>query len=339
MLAIASIPLENCVQHLPVTFFYPFPDRIEKYRGLDPDQHWSWMDGFYQTYLRLKLAGYPVQLSTTLPSSGILVLFANRRSLDAFLEQCTTNNPPFIIVAACADKGELSWADFQIVQNRKGVDDRYVMYVPFLPQPGLIPRDPSRGSVIENIAYKGARENLNQIFRSQPWFEFLQTKGLNWRDETYDCLQSKNLLPESWSDYRSVDLTLAVRQDLKREYRGKPANKLFNSWKAGVPALLGPEYAYRELRISPLDYFEIASLEDAFQAIEALMDQPRLYEAMVENGLQRAEEYTAERILQKLGWVLFDEIPRIAGSRRFKLRKAVPLNVRKRVGKLWQALG
>lgn len=64
-----------------------------------------------------------------------------------------------------------------------------------------------------------------------------------------------------WHDYQHVDAVLAIRDCPPVVLATKPASKLINAWKAGVPALLGPEPAYRELRTSPLDFLEAASAE------------------------------------------------------------------------------
>jgi hypothetical protein len=70
----------------------------------------------------------------------------------------------------------------------------------------------------------------------------------------------------------------------------KPA-KLVNPWMAGVPALVGPEYAFQELREDPLDY-EVASVEDAMAAIDALRDDPDRYHTTRQHGLKRAQAFT-----------------------------------------------
>ena len=45
---------------------------------------------------------------------------------------------------------------------------------------------------------------------------------------------------------------------LSRRWYLKPPSKLFNSWLAGVPAVLGHESAYRAERRSDLDYIEVS---------------------------------------------------------------------------------
>ncbi len=86
---------------------------------------------------------------------------------------------------------------------------------------------------------------------------------------------------------------LAIRRN-RWGLRNKPAWKLFNAWLAGVPAILGPEAGYRELRRDPLDYLEAGDPDAAMQALARLLDEPGLYPAMVANGTARGADFTVE---------------------------------------------
>lgn len=49
-----------------------------------------------------------------------------------------------------------------------------------------------------------------------------------------------NRFQGEWHDYQHVDAVLAIRDCPPVVLATKPASKLINAWKAGVPALLGP---------------------------------------------------------------------------------------------------
>ncbi len=100
-----------------------------------------------------------------------------------------------------------------------------------------------------------------------------------------------NRFPGEWHDYQHVDAVLAT----------KPASKLINAWKAGVPALLGPEPAYRELRTSPLDFLEAASAEAVLDSIDRLQQESGLYRRMTEHGAKRAQAFDVNMLTQK--WI------------------------------------
>ena len=136
-----------------------------------------------------------------------------------------------------------------------------------------------------------------------------------------------------WHDYRETDLVLAFRppggrRHERRGFTGKPASKLYNAWHARVPAILGPDYAYREQRRSPLDYLEIKSPQEAQSAITLLKSNPKFYEAMVDNGVQRANEFTQEKILAQWAEILYGSVPQLSRTGTFRLFSSLPKPVR-----------
>jgi len=88
-----------------------------------------------------------------------------------------------------------------------------------------------------------------------------------------------------------------------------------NAWLAGVPAILGPEYAYGRLRRSDLDFFEVSTLEQAMDAVCRLQDEPGLYEATVKNGLLRARELSVAAVTKRWSALLFDGLVPAARAR------------------------
>ena len=133
----------------------------------------------------------------------------------------------------------------------------------------------------------------------------------------------------AWNDYSNVDVILAVRPtnliDSNRQYSSKPATKLYNSWLAGTPAILGREYAFRELRRSELDYIELSEPQDAKEQILRLKNDPELYSKMVKNGLERASDFSNDVILEKWVDFLYKKIPEITESRKYRNKKIMPI--------------
>ena len=303
---------------LPVSFFLPAEEDLERLKRLDPDREpapfargeRAWI---LQTFLRLRAAGHPVELVDTPPSEGLIVYHAKhggeiarhwRRLGDA------------VLVGVRADNREPTTADFQVVQNRVYEDGRSRFFVPFWSQPGLVARDPARGARIERVAFKGFAANLHSDFRSPSWADLLRRRGIEWIFDAVDFRGSATAEDQlRWADFRDVDLVVAVRPPDRRGYTGKPATKLYNGWLAGVPALLGPEPAYRELRTSDLDYLEVDSVESAIAAIDRLRAEPQLYLAMVAHGRERAAAFTPAAILEQWVELLWRRIPALAPQR------------------------
>jgi len=315
----------------PVTFYLPEAD-LDALRALDPDRHWrEFLRGervwILQTYLRLKHAGLPVLLSEHLPRAGVVVISGQRRKT---LHLSRAQRRRLLIVATVQDLSFPAIADVQIVQDPRQAGPVHAMHVPHWPQPGLIPRDPSRGSRIERIEFKGTTENLHPGFRTERWRRQVSALGLTWNEDARPSEEvARDPSSVQWNDYRAVDLCLAVRPEGVVSRKGKPASKLVVSWFAGCPALLGPEPAFRELRRSELDYAEVAMPDEALRVIVALREDSSRYLAMIENGRARAAPYSIESLTRTWAELLFDKVPVLQRDAAFQRWRRTPLAVRR----------
>lgn len=290
----------------PIYFYIPQND-IPKDLPENADRYWvGFRRGVYcwtlQTYLHLKANHFPCHLTGTIPEEGIVI--AHWDSLPQDLKP----TDKLLIVCIQADRSRHRYAQIHLVQNPTALDrrirllgDRYLLagknyYMPHWSQPGLISRNSQRGDRFENIAFFGLRENLLSELQSEFWQEQIQQLGLNWQViESFD----------RWHDYSNVDAILAVRSFIHKDYTWKPATKLYNSWHAGVPAILGAESAYQAERKSELDYIEVNSIEEVIAALKSLRDRPELVKNMVENGLIRSQA-SQSQVITKLWQDLID---------------------------------
>lgn len=239
-----------------------------------------------RTYLQVKKAGIDCGIVDVIPQQGIVI--ADRDTLG--------NNYPYLgkLMLVCA-KGDREFhpsAHLHVVQN--SVDARNIKnflwkphYIPHWPQPGLKPREEKRGPTVKTVAFMGTRTNLIEEFKSDKWSSALKKLGCEW---------TPMFSPTKWSDYSKIDVILAVRSFDGRTYLNKPASKLINAWKVGVPAILTPESAFVDLRKSELDFLIVNSIEEAISAVAKLKNSPELYTSMVNNGLKRVEEFSDEKI-------------------------------------------
>lgn len=259
----------------------PSPDRIN-HRFAGAENNWV-----IQTYLRLKQHNCNVFLSDRFVPGGICVV----SSLDLKIKDLSFSS---FVVGCRADGPKPTLCNFAIVQNEACIESQTDAFMPHWPQPGLIGRDNTRGNQIENIVFKGSEANLYEPFRSPQFIQKLENLGVKLQISG----KTKELIV-NWNDYSDADLVIAARDLTEKDVLVKPASKLVNAWMAGVPALLGPEPAFRQLRRSELDYIEIKTPEDAITAIRRLKEEPQQYERMVANGLERAKDFTVERITEK----------------------------------------
>jgi len=291
---------------MPVTFFLDVPaQQLEAWRALRPDEepqrlvlgehYWIVL-----THARLRAAGLAVQLDNRLPASGAVVFYAGDKR--AVWRQQREARSRALLVAVRSDRSPVGLADVEIVQNAASADGDRALHVPHWPQPGLVPRDPARGDRLQTVLYPGTPKNLHPGFLGAPWAAFLQERGMAFR-----CHFQAASAP-AYQDFRDVDLMLALRPSAAAPVGNKPAWKLFNAWLAGVPALLGPEAGYRELRQDPLDYVEIETPEQAMAAIDRLLAQPALYRVMVDNGLERGQAFSNAATVSRWQRLIEDEL-------------------------------
>lgn len=199
---------------------------------------------------------------------------------------------PFVVICR-ADAHPPQIANFIIEQNGLRAGAPRTACLPHPPQPALIPRDPSRQG-LSILAYKGAAKHLEPDFKDEAFCARLIESGVTLRIDDYADQTGEPA--HAMHDFHAVDAVLAVRNITESDAVAKPANKLVNAWRAGVPAILGPEPAYQELRRSELDYIEVKSGAEALTALARLAADPALYAAMIENGHTRAEAYTEEQV-------------------------------------------
>lgn len=242
----------------------------------------SWL---MRTCYHLRQAGVPASIGPEPRRDAVNFVSVrdfgrSQRPLDAFL------------LVPCGDAHRSMLADFRIFQNgvrRAGRDGATIWH---WPQPGIVPRDPARGETLHVLGYKGRLLNLDAGFRSDAFVAALADLGVTLELDAFDGL----LGAHDWNDYSGCDAVLAVRNLTHHDAAKKPASKLVNAWFAEVPAILGPEPAYRELRKGPLDYIEVTSPAEAVAAVKRLQQDAGLFRAMVENGRRRRRDFTEERL-------------------------------------------
>jgi hypothetical protein len=176
-----------------------------------------------------------------------------------------------------------------------------------------MPRDAARGARVESASFKGFPWSLDAAFKGPDWLEFLREQHIEWVNDAVPYAdQETDTRNLQFPDYRNVDLIVAVRPPNPAMYPDRPATKLVNAWLAGVPAILGPEHAYRALRRGPLDYLEVSNLAEAKAAVLKLAREPELYSAMVANGLRRGAEFTPDRVVHLWEDLLFNRLSALA---------------------------
>jgi hypothetical protein len=280
-----------------IYFVHPYADRWgDLYNGdylPDPNEIYSrfstsndvWIA---QTYLQLKRFGLDVSLRPRLVSDSINVIM----NYDLRIKSLAYRG---YVISCRADTFRSFICNHTIVQNGFNVMTKTDHLIQHWPQPGLIRRNSSRGVGVRALAYMGGKQNLCSVFREEKFHQELRRLGFEF---------AFNEDASKFHDYQNCDVVIAVRDLTETDYLAKPASKLINAWHAGVPALLGPEPAFRALKKSELDYIEVKSPHEVISALTRLRSSPQLYRSMIENGFARALDFTPERIAERWHEVL-----------------------------------
>lgn len=255
-----------------------------------------------QTWARLRQAGWSVGLAGELPRHGLAILHA-----DDFAAFDRLTWPAGLWLAICRADRPPTWrADFEIVQNPLQADGQRTFYAQHWTHPGLLPRDTRRGATLVNVGYFGMSKHLPEPMRSPSWTERLRHLGLNW------------VAPDATGlhDYRQIDAVVALRHAEAGSADHKPPTKLLNAWLAGVPALVGPESAFRALRTDPLDFIEVHDPEEVVAGLQRLRADAELYAAMRRRARERAAAVAPAANTARWHQLLADALPARQESRR-----------------------
>jgi hypothetical protein len=247
---------------------------------------WTWL-----TYMRVKQAGIECELTDKFPREGVVVSAAC--SIPLMLR-----TPPQVChVCAVADAPPRFYPQIQVFQNAKQLEQYsssfaipFLHHIPHWAQPDLVPRNAGRGEAFVNIGFVGAKNQMAPELVSEACRKRFEDLGLQW-----------TAVHKDFNDYSEIDCLVGIRSFDGRSYDFKPASKLVNAWLAGVPAVLGPESAYREAGRPGENYLEVGSLEDFFAALQALKANPALRAKLVSSGRQKVPNYSDAAITKK--WV------------------------------------
>lgn len=268
-----------------------------------------------KTYGYLSQLGFPCRLTDRLPDEGIVVThreFFTRRMIP---------NGKQLFVCVVADFWRHAFAQLHIVQNAR--DPMLIRrspawpaaFLPHWPETGLIPRDPARGDTFCNVSYFGLPTRLAPQLRSPQFAARMRDHGFNFR------IVDRG----GWNDYSDTDAVLAVRSFAAVSFHKYPPTKLYNSWIAGVPALLGPESAYQAERHGEYDFFEVRNVDEVLRTLVQLRDDPAVRAAVARNCAARANGVQPARIAE--AWIAFLTTQAVPAYRDWSRRSSASRNM------------
>ena len=269
----------------PIHFVYPFATHGSLLEIDDVDQHWDrfiygrdvWI---LQTFSLLKRKRVNCTLGKK-PKTGCINI------IHGGIPGEIDGNKSFYFVNLVADKARVSWANYEIVQNRMQEGWRSV-YISHWPQPGLIKRKNTRKQIV-NVGYLGAEEQ--NVLKKYPVGNDLEKLGFH-----YVAMERRG-----WNDYSEIDIALAIREFSSEDmFPHKPPSKLINSWWAEVPLIAGKDSAYSQIGTKGEHYIAVDSYEQMLAAIKMLAQKREYYSEIIQNGIKERKKYSRDMI--RTGW-------------------------------------
>ena len=243
-----------------------------------------------QTYLHVRDAlaadGWTVALSDRFEPGAICVAHYDELHRPRWVA------PLAYLIGVRADRPPVLVADKVVRQNTLAPDDASTVGIPPWPQPGMRPRDPQRGNRVERIGYFGRLKMAPSFFADPEFRRALDDLGLEFVPSEHD-----------WQDYSNVDVVIAFRTAPASLLRHKPATKVSNAWLAGVPAIVGPEPAYLQLRQDENDMCVANDAAGVIAALTRLVRDPAHYAAMRARAAERAAAFDVPALRDR--WLAF----------------------------------
>lgn len=269
---------------------------------------------FLELYARMHALGYSVSIGPTVPAASEVIVASlhelfhwehgtdTRETLDVALRALVRRRPAkVVIIRVDVPLGVQApaIASLTMMPTRASVESTAQVWVPMLPNRGLIARRASRGTDLAVVALKAYSFNV-PAWVDEYFMARLAALDFELRVDTE--------VNGRWRDFASVDVVLCAHDDSTLEdERRKPATKLINAWRAGVIPVCGPYSAYAELgRDGETMLVCDGSAEGFIEALTALRSRPAVTSRIRSNLAEQTNLYAPDRIVE-LWWKAFLE--------------------------------
>jgi hypothetical protein len=203
------------------------------------------------------------------------------------------------------------------------------VWLPPLPQRGLIRRDPERGEALRVVGIKANPGNVPAACTGDAWESFLDELGIDW---ALDVPTETDGSDQAWHDFHNIDSVVILRPDHQGEARHKPATRLINAWRAGVIPLANDEPGVRELAHDGDDAFIVRDGADLRRVIRMLAQDAPLRNRVFTRSRLRGAEFDPTKLTAAWAEALASVVPDQRSRREALSRMAIGVTLQPRLG-------
>ncbi|GAA1172496.1 hypothetical protein GCM10009584_11790 [Ornithinimicrobium humiphilum] len=233
---------------------------------------------FLELYARLRSQGRAVSIGPRAPRATT-VLLASLEELTSWLPRCEPSlvralarsvlrtGAPLVVVRADVHP-HIPAPPFTALEVRPTqaavVDPTREAHLPLLPQRGLVPRDPGRGTRVETLVLKAYRKNVPE-WVSNSFVAEVRALGMTFE------LHTEESGTAGWEDFRAVDVSLCSQpSDTLGDPARKPATKLVKAWRAWSIPLVVPTLPYADIGRNGVDMLTAETPEQVLAVLGRL---------------------------------------------------------------------
>lgn len=198
----------------------------------------------------------------------------------------------------------------EVMPNKASIRRRSQVWLPLLPQRGLVPRTRGRYGRVRSVGILAFDLNVPEYFRSADFRARTSALGIDLISRTWDAVSAD--VPD-WHDLSTIDAVLCLAKDaLGTGLLRKPPTKLINTWNAGaIPIVSTAQPAYVELARPNIDALFATTPEDVPAILECFADLD-FVSSLERGGRERALEFSMERVLNSWEEMLSRPAPKTA---------------------------
>jgi len=190
----------------------------------------------------------------------------------------------------------------EVMPNMASIARSDQVWVPLLPQRGLVPRPAERYGALRAVGIMANAENVPAQLLEPAFERALGRCGVAWRPRLRRRTGPNAWDTAPWHDFSDLDAVVCLSCDPRNDSQlRKPATKLINAWVAGAVPLVPPQPSYVEL-MSPGENVAVAASPEAVLGVVAeLASDPEMFRRLEAGAIERGSEFSHDRVLAK--WV------------------------------------